>query len=1054
MNPEDPESFVTCSESEHLSPNPEHAETFVTRSCADSPPFRRRPAAELPSADQETGARSEESDRLNILYLFSGVERSDSVAAFAESVGKRLGVRVSVEAYDIMNGPHQDLADDLIFKSLVSRLHLFHSIFLSPPCSSFGCRRNDGGPRPLRGISPTDIYGFRNLDVKSAERVRMGTLLAIRSAEIVKRAIQLNIPWLLEQPAPHEHRPHMFKLPEFRELVNHNITHLDQCMVGCEFSKPTVLLGCVGVSCAAKCNHTKRWFREVPSGKWRFSAHPPLRGKLKAVPAEEWENRFFSLRESSDLPFLTAATASYPREFNEALAVALVKAAIECKTIRFKRLAEQAVHSRPAKRVHRTASEWGVGSQEIVWSAPLRGAGAVPHSLRRQEDEDAAGGLRHPERAVRRGFTGDSFAVRDLISEFLSRRPELIRQCLDHIGSDSGELPLSEVHLHEIRNSLASLFGCELSDPKNSELPTPVLISLLEAWVKHTGDGDEFVCSWLREGAPAGLSRNVPTCGVFPPNSEEPSGAPDITDPEEFVNYAGIDQDESAWEEIQGLLSKDRVAEFGSYEAVVEYLECRPTLSRVGIIEKFTAGKVKRRVIVDSKASGVSSGARKSERIVLPRLLDVINDSLYQLGHANQLGSSTELFVLDFSDAFFIVPLHPEERRHFVIRLRGRYFVFKVQAQGAAASPLVWGRLAALVMRLTQSMFHPTEMLLQCFVDDPIACVSGTRECRELNLATLIVSWLALGFPLSFKKGQVGPVVTWIGATLRISSEGVVASIKDSIIQDLTKQVEEALSGNVISRKALQSLAGRANHVASLLHVWRPFLQQLWAALSAPAGAAPNRCVWVKQISVALRWLNVFLNGTSGVLTRSFSLESYMNWGPKFELTLDASPWGLGGILVIDGRVHSYFSSELSPFDFELFGFSKGSPDGQQCWESLCALVALRLFKPFWINKRIQLAVRGDSVAMLTLILKLRPPAQSASLGIISRELALDISEAAYAPDVGVHVPGVANKGADILSREFSPDKAELPQMLRSAKRVAVPERDRQYFRTLSPATA
>jgi hypothetical protein len=204
---------------------------------------------------------------------------------------------------------------------------------------------------------------------------------------------------------------------------------------------------------------------------------------------------------------------------------------------------------------------------------------------------------------------------------------------------------------------------------------------------------------------------------------------------------------------------------------------------------------------------------------------------------------------------------------------------------------------------------------------------------------------------------------------------------------------------------------------------------------------------------VPLRWLSCFLSGSSGSLTREFGVDSYLNRGPKFELTLDASPWGLGGILVIDDCVHSYFSSELSPYDFELFGFSKGSPDGQQCWESLCALVALRLFKPLWLNKRIQLAVRGDSVAMLTLVLKLRPPAHSASLGIIAREMALDISDSAYAPDLAEHVPGIANKVADVLSREFSPDAAgSIPPNLESAKRVSVPRRDLSYYRTLSPA--
>ena len=51
--------------------------------------------------------------------------------------------------------------------------------------------------------------------------------------------------------------------------------------------------------------------------------------------------------------------------------------------------------------------------------------------------------------------------------------------------------------------------------------------------------------------------------------------------------------------------------------------------------------------------------------------------------------TGTDFVVLHFTSAFFIIPLAWEERRFFVIRLRGKFFVFKVCAQGAAASPLV-----------------------------------------------------------------------------------------------------------------------------------------------------------------------------------------------------------------------------------------------------------------------------------------------------------------------------------------------------------------------------
>eukprot|EP00959_Pyramimonas_sp_CCMP1952_P397671 8332867-Pyramimonas_sp.AAC.1 len=61
---------------------------------------------------------------------------------------------------------------------------------------------------------------------------------------------------------------------------------------------------------------------------------------------------------------------------------------------------------------------------------------------------------------------------------------------------------------------------------------------------------------------------------------------------------------------------------------------------------------------------------------------------------------------------------------------------------------------------------------------------------------------------------------------------------------------------------------------------------------------------------------------------------------------------------------------------------------------------------------------------MLTMLLSFRPATRSGSLGLIAREVALDVASAVYGPDVVEHVPGLANVAADTLSRRFAPDAA------------------------------
>ena len=49
--------------------------------------------------------------------------------------------------------------------------------------------------------------------------------------------------------------------------------------------------------------------------------------------------------------------------------------------------------------------------------------------------------------------------------------------------------------------------------------------------------------------------------------------------------------------------------------------------------------------------------------------------------------------------------------------------------------------------------------------------------------------------------------------------------------------------------------------------------------------------------------------------------------------------------MIIDNQPKSYFASQLTTLDFRRFDFEPGSPNGQQCWECLCALVALRHYR-------------------------------------------------------------------------------------------------------------
>ncbi len=202
-------------------------------------------------------------------------------------------------------------------------------------------------------------------------------------------------------------------------------------------------------------------------------------------------------------------------------------------------------------------------------------------------------------------------------------------------------------------------------------------------------------------------------------------------------------------------------------------------------------------------------------------------------------------------------------------------------------------------MRLTQSLFDANRLRLLCFVDDPIAAIVGTKKQRVVCMATIILTWEALGFKLAYAKGQLGSEITWIGGTLKCQSHGIIATVKEAILLDIRSGLTKALSGNVVPLKELHSLVGRINHAAGLLIIIRPFMEPLWAALHKGSGTSgPHNCVWTRQIKPTLKWFDRFFNKKGERLQRYYALEAYLRKGVVVEIGTDASPWGCAAAIV------------------------------------------------------------------------------------------------------------------------------------------------------------
>ena len=263
------------------------------------------------------------------------------------------------------------------------------------------------------------------------------------------------------------------------------------------------------------------------------------------------------------------------------------------------------------------------------------------------------------------------------------------------------------------------------------------------------------------------------------------------------------------------------------------------------------------------------------------------------------------------------------------------------------------------------------------------------------------------------------------GIRLQVNPTGVSAEVPEEKAKELDAMLAEMMRANMVSKKTLRTVIGKAMAIASVLFVWRPFIAELYTALHMEQTKAPDGCVWTKQIVHSIRWLRTFLAGEQAGITRHYSLDVFRSSGPEVVITWDASPFGMGGTLQVGGQ--------------SILSTRAGSHEGQQTWEALCGLISLRL----WLK------LRNDNMGALTLFAQVK--GKSASHVLLAREFALDLGKAQYRPSVAEHIPGISNTICDALSRRHQAGFEHItPIQLKHAKEVAPPPRPKEWWKTLS----
>ena len=136
----------------------------------------------------------------------------------------------------------------------------------------------------MRAASGPARYGRLSLLPKDKEAVRVGTLLAVRAAEVMNAFVDQCKPVRVEQPIwKRDGRSvSMFNLDEFATLLKRmgvSFRDMAQCHYGAKMATTLFSFRLDFADLVGKCTHTSRKWVRPSDGHSCWSPHPPLHGK-------------------------------------------------------------------------------------------------------------------------------------------------------------------------------------------------------------------------------------------------------------------------------------------------------------------------------------------------------------------------------------------------------------------------------------------------------------------------------------------------------------------------------------------------------------------------------------------------------------------------------------------------------------------------------------------------------------------------------------------------------------------------------------------------------
>ena len=666
----------------------------------------------------------------------------------------------SIEPVDLIFGQHCDLLDDAVFNNVLdlAASGMIGAALAAPYCSKHSMATlRPNGPKPVR--TPDALEGLPTNNALQDLQVQESATIHDRARHILTLVAAKGGIVVIENPLT-------------------SMTWLDDLMSAWVRATSPYL------AAASACRFGENWQKS-----WLFCSN---RSDILAVglgcdhPPQSHLN-FAGLR-LPDGTFYSRLTACYPTQLAQALAQIFIPYLSRNSTVATLQAWPSCLpgHFTPQPLLQRVEDGGGLIST-AVWHTPQ--APDVLRTLRKQ----------WTTRILEMG---------------------LHTQILAHFAKGSKDPPLSAQQLQGFLLDVRDCLHVPTHVWEEALHVAPGQPFRLELWsliLQTMNDPDVSFLDELRSGVRLGVNNDIPASPLWPLQQSTISDDQDLIQCESSWKSA-LDQPDIVWQLLQEEIDAGFIERVPGGLAQLQQDHQHTAVGKLGLV---CAENRPPRLVVDSTVSGVTHNTSIPNRMLLPKISDV-------LVAAPLTPSTVELlaFTLDVSKAHRRIKIHPQDQGLLCFWYQDVLFKSTTLNFGARASGYFWARVAGLMVRTFHRLLHVKHALFQ-YVDDLLVLLEATTS--PIWMGILTIACQILGIPMSWHKTDWGPSVTWIG--WHIDVHRWVVSITPTKRDKILMQIDALLKTSRCDLKTLESLTGRLLWVSSLWETLRPLLGPLYHAM-------------------------------------------------------------------------------------------------------------------------------------------------------------------------------------------------------------------------------